>query len=199
VAEAVLLDVTGRHAEAEALGRKVIARLAARRERDSLVDEAHAFLARTLIYQGRLLEAENEAREAVLGALAQQQGRYSPHTAWMLRSLAWVLLEQGRYREAETLARAVIDIYEKTETAPDSLRFATARADRATALELQGRDQGSRGEYETIRAGLSRDPESLDEFFAGNIRYAELLLKTGRVDAALQQLRVGLERSKRLV
>jgi tetratricopeptide (TPR) repeat protein len=200
-AEAVLLDVKGRHAEAEALGRKIIALLATDRERARSIwmDEMHAFVAGALIRQGRLAEAENEAREAALGALAKQQGRYSPHTAWMLRSLTWVLLEQGRYREAETLARAVIDIYEKTETAPDSLRFATARADLATALELQGRDQESLGEYERIRAGLSRDPESLDQFFTGNVRYAELLLKTDRVDRALEQFTVALERSKRLV
>ena len=159
----------------------------------------HALLARTLIRQGRLAEAENEAREAALGALATQQGRYSPHTAWMLRSLTWVYLEQGRSREAETLARAVINIFEKTETAPESLRFATARADLAAALELQGRDQESLDEYDTIRAGLGRDPESRDQFFAGNVRYAELLLKTGRVDRALEQLEVALARSQRLV
>jgi CHAT domain-containing protein len=158
----------------------------------------HAFLARTLIRQGRLLEAESEAREASLGALAER-GRYSPHTAWMLRSLVWVLLEQGRYREAETLARAVIEIFEKTETAPDSLRFATARADLARALELQGRDEESLGVYEVIRAGLRRDPESLEEFFGGNVPYAELLVKTGRVDQGLEMLGVALERSKRLV
>src|SRR5262245_32299845 len=117
----------------------------------------------------------------------------------MLRSLTWVFLEQGRYREAETLARVVIDIFEKTETAPDSLRFATAREDLASAMELQGRDQESLGEYELIRAGLSRDPESLDAFFAGNVRYAELLLKFGRVDQALELLGVAFERSRNLV
>jgi CHAT domain-containing protein len=200
-AQAVLLDVTGRHAEAEALSRKIMARVATDRQgaRSTWMDEMHALLARTLIRQGRLVEADNEAREAALGALAKQYGRYSTHTAWMLRSLTWVLLEQGRYREAETLARAVIEIYEKTETAPDSLRFATARADLASALELQDRDQESLGEYEAIRVSLSGDPESLNEFFAGNVRYAELLLKTGRVDGALEQLGAALERSKRLV
>jgi len=199
-AQAVLLDVTGRHAEAEALGRKVITLLAAdrRHARSLWMDEVHAFVARTLIRQGRLLEAENEAREAALGALAGRD-RYSPHSAWMLRSLVWVLLEQGRYPEAETLARAVIDIYEKTETAPDSLRFATARADLASALERQGRDQESLAAYEAIRAGLSRDPESLERFFDGNVRYAELVLKTGRVDRALALLGVALVRSRRLV
>jgi Tetratricopeptide repeat len=85
-----------------------MARLATDRQgaRSIWMDEMHALLARTLIRQGRLVEAENEAREAALGALAKQYGRYSTHTAWMLRSLTWVLLEQGRYREAETLARS---------------------------------------------------------------------------------------------
>jgi CHAT domain-containing protein len=203
LAEAVLLDSTGRHAEAEAVARKVIAKAVVGREPGEdqwapTVDEVHALLARILIRQGRLLEAESEARQAALGALAKR-GRYSPHTAWMLRSLVWVLLEQGRYREAETLARAVIDIFEKTETAPDSLRVATARADLATALERQGRDEESLGVYEVIRAGLRRDPESLEQFFGGNVPYAELLVKTGRIEQGLEMLGVALERSKRLV
>src|SRR5262249_39886501 len=44
-AQAVLLDVTGRHAEAEALSRKIIARLATDRQdaRSSWMDEKHAF------------------------------------------------------------------------------------------------------------------------------------------------------------
>src|SRR4029450_13710220 len=107
-AQAELLDVTGRHAEAEPLSRNIIARWATDRQRarSTRKDEMHALLARTLIRQGRLAEAENEAREAALGALATQQGRYSPHTAWMLRSLTWVYLEQGRSREAATRALA---------------------------------------------------------------------------------------------
>jgi tetratricopeptide (TPR) repeat protein len=204
LAQAVLLDATGRHAEAEAVARKLIAMLVTKWDRAQIpweqptVDEVHAFLAGTLIRQGRLLEAESEAREAAIGALVER-GRYSPHTAWILRSLVWVLLEQGRYREAETLARAVIEIFEKTETAPDSLRVATARADLARALELQGRDEESLGAYEAIRAGLRRDPESLEQFFGGNVPYAELLVKTGRLDQGLEMLEVALERSKRLV
>jgi CHAT domain-containing protein len=201
LAQAVLLDATGRHVEAEVVARKVIRLLVAYGAKTPwapTLDEVHAFLARTLIRQRRLLEAESEAREASFGALAAR-GRYSPHTAWMLRSLVWVLLEQGRYREAETLARAVIEIFERTETAPDSLRFAAARADLARALELQGRDEDSLGVYEAIRAGLRRDPESLEQFFGGNVPYAELLVKMGRIDQGLEILGVALERSERLV
>src|SRR5262249_52276359 len=74
-----------------------------------------------------------------------------------------------------------------------------ARADLAKALELQGRDEESLGVYEVIRAGLRRYPESLEQFFGGNVPYAELLVKTGRVDKGLELLGVALERSKRLV
>src|SRR4030095_15459902 len=112
---------------------------------------------------------------------------------------SWWRRERGRYRDLETLARAVIEIFEKTETAPDSLRVATARADLARALELQGRDEESLGAYEAIRAGLHRDPESLEQFFGGNGPYADLLVKTGRLDQGLEMLGVALERSKRLV
>src|SRR5262249_54152720 len=123
-AEAAVLDAKGYYAEAEALYRRSLALLAADPfwERDTRIDLRHDFLARTLIRQGRLVEAEQEARSALLGALAKR-GRYSPHTAHMLRSLVDVLLEQGRYREAERLARAVVDIYDKTQVSRDSLYF----------------------------------------------------------------------------
>jgi len=199
-AQAVLLNTTGHHAEAEALCRKVIAQLDGDRrlQQHPWLDEVHSYLAFTLIPQRRLPEAENEARSAARGALAKR-GRFSPHTAWMLRSLVSVLLEQERYREAEALARVVVDIYERTGTAPESLRFAAARADLATALESQGRDRESLREYDVIRDGLSRDPASLRRFFDGHVRYAELLLKTGAVESALGPLTVALQESRRLV
>src|SRR5262249_17058867 len=64
-AQAELLDVTGRHAEAEALSRNIIAWRARYRQlaRSTQMDEMHALLARTLIRQGRVAEAENEPRE----------------------------------------------------------------------------------------------------------------------------------------
>ncbi|TMQ19427.1 MAG: CHAT domain-containing protein, partial [Candidatus Rokuibacteriota bacterium] len=195
-----VLDTTGHHAEAEALCRKIIALLDVDRglRQHPWLDEVHSYLALTLMRQGRLLEAENAARSAARGALARR-GRFSPHTAWMLRSLVSVLLEQQRYREAETLARVVVDMFERTGTAPESLRLATARADLARALASQGRDRESLREYDVIRAGLRRDPASLRQFFDGHVGYAELLLKTGSADAALAPLTVALQESRRLV
>ncbi len=199
-AQAVLLEARGKHAEAEGLYRGAVAVLAGDPVygRHTWLDLEHWFLARTLIRQGRLLETENEARKALLGALAKR-GRYSPHTAWMLGSLVWVLREQGRYRESETLARAAIEIYKKTGAGTDSLLFAQAREQVAVALELQGRYQEALAEYEAIRVGLSSDPKSLSALLGGHVGYAEVLLRTGHVDQALERLDVALERSKRVV
>ncbi len=206
-ARAVLLDVTGNPAEAEALARSALALLTPGRSysESTAPDTQHAILARTLIHQGRLLEAENEARSAVTGALAKR-GRYSPHTAWMLRSLVWALREQGRYDESQRLARAVVDIYRKTRTPPVSLRYAVARTDLAMALELQGRHEEALTEYEAVRSDFRNDPAGLEDLFDGHLAgasvvssYAEVLLQTGHVDRALELLGSALARSEELV
>jgi len=197
LAEGTVLEAKGHYAEAEALYRRSLAVLAADPfwERDTGVDLRHYFIARNLSRQGRLVEAEQEARSALLGALAKR-GRYSPHTAYMLRSLVDVLLEQGRYGEAERLARAVVDIYDKTQVSRDSLFFALAREQLARALAFQRRDHEALAEYEAIRADLSADPESLDRRFGGNVGYAGALLRTGQVDRAVEILGEELSKSR---
>src|SRR4029450_7547149 len=85
-AQAALSEVTGKYAEAEALYRRAEALLARDPEPGAWLDRVRRRLAGTLIRQGRLLEAENEARKALLGALAKR-GRYSAHTALLLPHL----------------------------------------------------------------------------------------------------------------
>jgi len=200
-AQAALLDARGKHAEAEALYRKgaaVLAGVGDSLDRGWWLDLETWYLVRSLIYQGRLLEAESEARKALLSRLAKR-GRYSPHTARILKGLVWVLREQGRYRDSEMLARALVEIYEKIGAATDSLLFAQARRELARALELQGRYQEALAEYEAIRASLSSDPKSLDLLLSGDVGYAQVLFRTGHVDQALEQLDIAMKRSKRLV
>jgi CHAT domain-containing protein len=195
-AHAAILNATGNYAEAEIVWRKTIALASTEPHLATDRDRAHAALAETLIHQDRLLEAENEARQAIIGAFANRGAR-SAHSAWMLRHLAWVLLEQGRFPEAETLARLATDSFNKAGTAQDSLRWATARADLARALGAQGRDDESLREYDEIRVALSRHPESVEHFFSGHVDYANLLLRRGSVDRALKMLTVALELSRR--
>ena len=78
-----------------------------------------AALARTILRQGRVVEAEVEARKALIGQL-QLRGRYASETAEALGTMTMVLMEQGRHPEAQKLAEAAVDIYEKIGHSADS-------------------------------------------------------------------------------
>jgi tetratricopeptide (TPR) repeat protein len=65
--------------------------------------------ARVKARQGRLSEAEADARRALLDIL-KAVGKYHPATASFVVGLAAVLVEQGRYPEAEQLTREALGI-----------------------------------------------------------------------------------------
>ena len=52
--------------------------------------------------QGRLAEAEVDARAVLLSRL-KEQGKYNPATAKFVMGLAGMLIEEGRYDDAEKL------------------------------------------------------------------------------------------------
>ena len=198
--QGVLAEAMGRFADAEASYREGISILAANptTARHPILDLRASRLATLLARQGRLLEAENEGRKVLLSALSKG-GRYSTHTASMLRALAFVISEQGRFTEAEKLARATIDIYEKTGSSPDSLLLAHARMELAAALGFQGRWDEALAEYEAVRSGLAGDPDSLRRFVGGHVGYAVALLRAGDPGKAVPMLNAALDQSARLV
>jgi hypothetical protein len=59
--------------------------------------------------QNRLAEAEVDARSALQSRL-KADGKYSPWTTRYVMGLAAVLIEEGRYEEAEKLTRTSLDI-----------------------------------------------------------------------------------------
>ena len=59
--------------------------------------------------QGRLAEAEVDARSALLSRL-KALGKYNPQSTGYIRSLANILIEEGRYEEAEKLTRTALEI-----------------------------------------------------------------------------------------
>jgi CHAT domain-containing protein len=166
--------------------------------RSTWIDELQAFLAYTLVLQDRPLEAEVEARRAVLGALANR-GRYSLHTAHVLRSLVEAVGAQGRYVEAETLARAVLEICEKTGASQESVIVAGSRSALVAALAFQGRYREALAEYEKNRAALAANPEDTRRFISANTGYALPLIHTGQPDEALKILKTALDQSTSLL
>jgi CHAT domain-containing protein len=72
---------------------------------------------RTKAKQGRLAEAEVDVRSA-LQARLKALGKYNPLTTQFVMGLANILVEQGRYEEAEKLARTALDV-NRTLNIPD--------------------------------------------------------------------------------
>ena len=74
------------------------------------------------VKQGRLAEAEADARAVLLSRL-KTQGKYNPLTTKYVMGLAGILIEQrGRYADAEKLIRAALDI-QRTIGIKDDTQF----------------------------------------------------------------------------
>jgi CHAT domain-containing protein len=197
--QAFLAEVRGDFAKAEVLYRESAAELA----KDPLnagsyeYDLRLARLGRVLAAQGRLLEGETEARRAVLGAV-RRSGRYSLETAIVVNYLTNVMLSQRRYADAERLARAGVEIWEKIGTPADSILMAFTRGNLGNALQAQGRSRDALAQFEIIRVGLSGDSEAFQKHFSSHMNWGFARLDTGDPRGALGIFEAGLSRSQRL-
>jgi tetratricopeptide (TPR) repeat protein len=204
-AEGQLARASGKLADAERLFRRTIELLesAPALAGSGWLDDRIVSLSSVLRIQGRLLEAEHEARRALLRAL-RKGGRYTFHTAKTLAALVAIVVEQGRYVEAERLARADLEIFEKIGLSPAAVFPAAIRQYLAAALGFQGRWREALDEYEVIRAGFGEDAEGYQQFMAsafgrtGQIGRATALLVTGQAEEALRDLSNVLKRTPQL-
>lgn len=195
--QANVLDARGRYAEAEAFYRKALG-VVGRQSQQQLqngIDVQRSALALNLLRQGRLLEAEIEARVALLSAL-QRAGRFSRFTTTPLRTLARVIAAQGRYVEAESLARAAVDVWERIGAPEESFFFNLTRGDLAAILLLRRRWNDAAVEFNAIQHAMQSDPAMFDRHFSGSSDRALALMQTDRPNEALAILRVALERSR---
>lgn len=188
-AQAAVLQQKGRFAEAERLWRQSIAALANEptTSKDGWIEVNTGQLAWALMRQGRLIEAEVEARKALLGRL-RKYGRYSSATALQVRRLARVIAEQGRHAEAEMLARAAIEIYDKTgSSAASSPLVSGARQELARALAAQEHWGQANQEYARIREEM-KDDKLFIRWVATDAYFHLTMLMTGQTREAAEVL-----------
>src|SRR5262249_2255130 len=132
LARAVIFAARGQHREAEAAYRRAEAfkrasvgdvnKWAVPPPRDAILLGAGfslLALAPPEAKLGRLVEAEVDARRALLSHLGHQ-GKYHPATPQFILGLADILVDQGRYREAEQLVRSALDIQATLSIADDT-------------------------------------------------------------------------------
>jgi len=158
-------------------------------------DIYRASIGSALLSQGRLLEAEREHRDALISTL-RRTGRYSTQTATRISVLAGPVYAQGRFREAEELERAALEILDRVGAPPESLLAARLRSQLGGALEAQGRFREALESFETVRVGLAREPETFEKHFGGHIGWAYALIWSGRPKEAIHFIQTELDRKR---
>jgi CHAT domain-containing protein len=151
-----------------------------------------------LSQRGRPVEAEIEARRALIDQL-YEHGRFAPETAEMLLSLTDIVAQQGRWADAEKLARATIDIYQQTGHGPGSWSLAHARANLGMVQVMSDRPAAGLESFRSLAADIGADPVLSRRILGGNLYYADALLADGQAAEAVRILRIVVQvRTNRL-
>jgi len=152
-------------------------------------------LSANLRIQGRLVEAEMHARRAVHEAI-QSYGIYAAHTGQVVTELNRVIFEQGRFSEAEALARTNLEIYWRFKAARDSALLANAHSILADAILAQRRWEEALTEYEAIKEALQTDPAVFKGMISTNINFWIALIKSSRGHDAIQYVQPAYKEKK---
>ena len=202
---ASVLEAHGQYAEAEAAFRRAEAfRRAAIADRPKFdfppppeqialaADLTLGSIARTEAKQARLSEAEADTRRALLGVL-DQQGKYSPATPPFIIGLATILVEQGRYQDAEKLARSALEVQRTVGITDDSPQTASILSQLGNILVLQRKGQEAVAVYGQLDKAIASWPQQQRE--------ALLLLNSSRIIAlyASGQIEAGIAAAESLV
>ena len=113
-------------------------------DQDAGVDELVARQGRMKAMQGRLVEAEIDVRRALLGRL-NVAGKHTPTTAWFIEQLVFVLAEQGRYQDAESLVRVALQIKRDLGSPENSMPVASSLNQLARLTDIRATRQGYSG------------------------------------------------------
>jgi len=197
LAHAVIFAARGQRGEAEAAFRRAEAfRRATLDDLDKYalapprgqvlleVDQALLALAASEARLGRLVEAEVDARRALLSALSHQ-GKYHPTTPQFIIGLASILADQGRYREAEQLVRSALEIHATLAIGDDAPRSARLLSALGNILVAGGRLADAAQIFARLEAAVANwEPRRRDAFLADPSRILQLYAG-GQVEAGI--------------
>ncbi|MFH1980356.1 MAG: CHAT domain-containing protein [Pseudomonadota bacterium] len=154
--------------------------------------EALVNLARVLLAQGRLTEAEINVREAIrLG-----NTNCMPHA---FLALSKIFFAQGRFEDARVCARTALHITMTLRVPIDAFIRANVRADYARALLALGQYKESLQQFNLIKEELKTDPATFDRRFKGNAEWGLALLMNGDAQAAMEQLEFAARQSENIL
>ncbi len=140
--------------------------------------------ARNEAKQGKLSEAEADARRALLGIL-DQQGKYSPTAPGFIVGLAGILVEQGRYQEAEQLARSALEVRRALGVDDDARTGANILSQLGNILVLERKTKDAAVVYAQLDQAMAQwTPERREALELNNSRIVALYA-AGQIDAGI--------------
>ncbi len=146
----------------------------------------------------QILGKLNDAELTMRRALQLARARVGEHSAMMVRprtSLAGVLVERGRYADAEREARATLGMAKEMGFSDASVQMWALRDILGRALVMQGRWEEAAQVYDERARGLAQAaPELRGRAPLGSISWAMALIRTGRLEEATKLLERMLER-----
>ena len=147
-------------------------------------DRTLLWVARNETKQGRLSEAEADARRALLGVL-KQQGKYSPVAPSFIVGLAGILVEQGRYQEAEKLARSALEVQRTLGIDDDAPESANILSQLGNILVLQRKTKEAAVIYAELDKAIAQWTPARREAFEMNGSRIVALYASGQVEAGI--------------
>jgi len=140
--------------------------------------------ARMKARQGRLAEAEVDARRALLSRL-KDTGKYNPVTPRYVMGLAGVLVDEGRYDEAEQLGRVALEINKTVGVPDDSQSTVQLLSQLAGILNLQRKNAEANEMFARIDKAIATwDPQRRQVFELNPSRILSLYA-SGQLDAGI--------------
>jgi CHAT domain-containing protein len=140
--------------------------------------------ARVKARQGRLAEAEVDARRALLSRL-KDTGKYNAASPRYVTGLGDILVEQGRYAEAEQLARVALDINQTVGVPEDSQSTVQLLSQLGGILTLRQKGPEAIAIYDRIdKAIASWDPQRRQIFELNPSRILSLYA-SGQLEAGI--------------
>jgi CHAT domain-containing protein/tetratricopeptide (TPR) repeat protein len=143
--------------------------------------------------QGRLAEAEVDVRKALQSRL-QAQGKYNPLTTPYIRGLANIMVEEGRYEEAEKLTRTALDINRTLNIGDDTQYNAAILSQLGAILTFERKLPEAASVYAELDKAIANWEPQRREVLELNGSRINALFASGQTQAGLDAAQALLKR-----
>ena len=178
---ATILEAQGQNKEAEPLRRRALqlGMTPTIKSKNPGISITHRReLAENLMEQNRLVEAEMEARQALLESI-RLSGSGSMETRKCVEVFAMILSKQGRHQDAEQLLRRFIRVMQAQGITEDSLAMGWTRYALGEVLIEVGDWSTALENFRTAQASADKDSNLFREYYLVRTSPALALLRTG--------------------